>query len=457
MYAFGERGKPAHACCKLPRYFHRIESMKTDEVVSRRLNEECFCITLDQARLQRGLADDLADSQSIAASIAARPHLFAGTPVFLPEAQLGAMLGIVRAIESVSALPPYRDAVLAWAPAIARFDPGPAGAFMGYDFHLTDDGPKLIEVNTNAGGAFLNASLVKAQSGCCTEVDSALRRARDEAFESAVVQMFRDEWRAQGRLHAPRRIAIVDDQPGQQYLYPEFLLAQTVLQRHGLQVQIVDAGQLRYEAGQLLADGVPVDMVYNRLVDFALEHPEHAALRAAYAAGAAVVTPNPRVHALFADKRNLTLLSDQDLLSSWGVPDEALVVLRGIPRTVHVTADNTQELWQTRKQWFFKPAAGYGSKAVYRGDKLTRSVWADIVRGNYIAQRFAEPSARAVMIDGQRQTRKVDVRLYVYRGEMLLAAARLYQGQTTNFRTPGGGFASLITLAAPPGQLRASL
>ena len=29
---------------------------------------------------------------------------------------------------------------------------------------------------------------------------------------------------------------------------------------------------------------------------------------------------------------------------------------------------------------------------------------------------------------------------------MLLAAARLYQGQTTNFRTPGGGFAPLLAL-----------
>ncbi|MER9685145.1 hypothetical protein [Mesorhizobium sp. M0139] len=45
---------------------------------------------------------------------------------------------------------------------------------MGYDFHLDDDGPKLIEVNTNAGGAFLNALLAKAQKACCSEVDRAL-------------------------------------------------------------------------------------------------------------------------------------------------------------------------------------------------------------------------------------------------------------------------------------------
>jgi hypothetical protein len=38
----------------------------------------------------------------------------------------------------------------------------------------------------------------------------------------------------------------------------------------------------------------------------------------------------------------------------------------------------------------------------------------------------------------------MDVRLYTYQGEILLAAARLYQGQTTNFRTEGGGFSPVL-------------
>ena len=36
---------------------------------------------------------------------------------------------------------------------------------------------------------------------------------------------------------------------------------------------------------------------------------------------------------------------------------------------------------------------------------------------------------------------KFDLRDYVYDGLVQWTAARLYQGQTTNFRTPGGGFA----------------
>ena len=37
-----------------------------------------------------------------------------------------------------------------------------------------------------------------------------------------------------------------------------------------------------------------------------------------------------------------------------------------------------------------------------------------------------------------------DVRVYTYKGAPLLCAARVYQGQTTNFRTPGGGFAPVF-------------
>ena len=46
-----------------------------------------------------------------------------------------------------------------------------------------------------------------------------------------------------------------------------------------------------------------------------------------------------------------------------------------------------------------------------------------------------------VSSQSQPQTLKFDVRNYVYEGQVQWLSARLYQGQTTNFRTPGGGFA----------------
>jgi hypothetical protein len=163
-------------------------------------------------------------------------------------------------------------------------------------------------------------------------------------------------------------------------------------------------------------------------------------------AGAAVVTPNPRIHALFADKRNLALLSDQALLRSWGVPPLTLAELACVPRTVCVTAENAQQLWRDRKKLFFKPSAGYGSKGVYRGDRMTHKVWDAIRRGEYVAQDYTAPSERVVYVDGAPVVCKTDVRLYVYDGDVLLATARLYQGQATNFRAPGSGFAPVFVV-----------
>jgi hypothetical protein len=410
------------------------------------LNAGCFCITLDRAALFAALDEEVGEAAFSATHLASRPNLFSNVPAFVPAAALSKMLRVVSAIEATTKLPTYRAEILSRAPAIAAVDHGPRGAFMGYDFHLGADGPRLIEVNTNAGGAFLNALLMRAQRACCPEVADTVDGALAEGFEATALAMFQSEWRALCGEGPLRRVAIVDERPEEQYLYPEFLLAQRWLERAGIETVIVDAGELGFDGNRLLAHGTPVDLVYNRLTDFYFEKPEHAALRAAYGHGAVVVTPNPHLHALFADKRNLTLLSDPATLDAWGVSAEIRVALDSVPRTVLVTKDNAESLWRSRKDWFFKPTAGHGGKAVYRGDKLTRGVWSNILEGSYVAQAFAAPGSRTVQHEGVETRCKMDVRLYTYDGRLLLMAARLYQGQTTNFRTAGGGFAPIYVV-----------
>jgi hypothetical protein len=408
------------------------------------LNRDCFCVTVDRTALHGHLERETAGLDLGLNVGGARQNLFSSTPVFLSRSAVEEMHSIVNAIETASRLEGYRNAVMFWAPEIAQRDHGPTGAFMGYDFHLDESGPKLIEINTNAGGAFLNAALARAQKACCTELEESFRRVEPDGFEPKVVEMFRSEWVRQRGGGSPRRLAIVDNLPTEQYLYPEFVLAKQMLGRHGIEAVVADASELRYENGKLMLDGGEVDLVYNRLVDFALEHPDHAALKAAYRDGAVVVTPNPHNHALLADKRNLTLLSKPAAMAAFGLPPDLRASLAGIPQTTMVMPGNADRLWEERNGLFFKPTCGHGSKAVYRGDKVTKSVWQEIAKGGYVAQAFAPPSQRMIKLDGALTSRKMDVRLYTYDGRLLLVAARLYQGQTTNFRTPGGGFASVL-------------
>ena len=348
--------------------------------------------------------------------LAERPHLFSHATVAVPAADLARMAELIAAVERVAALPAWQiRAGKVGGSATA------AGVFMGYDFHLTPAGPQLIEINTNAGGGVLAA----LQADCSDVLD-------------AYVAMFRAE--CGGR--ELKALAIVDEQPQSQYLYPEFLAFQKLFERHGIAAVICDPTDLLLCHGSLWHEETRLDLVYNRVTDFALAAAPQIVLREAWLQGAAVVTPNPRHHALCADKKNLVALTDDALLEGWGVDAETRrVLLAGIPRTELVDAARADDFWARRRQLFFKPAAGFGSRAAYRGDKLTKRVFEEILAGDYVAQALALPSTVPVEVAGEMTELKVDLRNYVYRGAVQFVAARLYQGQTTNFRTPGGGFA----------------
>ena len=155
--------------------------------------------------------------------------------------------------------------------------------------------------------------------------------------------------------------------------------------------------------------------------------------------------------------RHLALFSDAARLQTLGVPQATQqILLEHVPRTEVVDVADAQRLWDARRSLFFKPVAGFGSRAAYRGDKLTKRVWQEILAGDYVAQAIVAPGERMVddVDDAATATKamKFDLRAYTYDGAMQWVAARLYQGQTTNFRTPGGGFAPVYSSADASGR-----
>lgn len=425
---------------------------------SQRMNSKCFCVSLDQAALRDALASELGSPELLALVEERCPYLFSARPVFISDSQTERMAEVVRAIESVVALPAYRSRVLDGAPAIARHDPGGAkGVFFGYDFHLRGGAIGLIEINTNAGGAMLNAVMARAHRACCLDREQLAAAAAGAAIlEGDIVEMFHTEWKLSGRDRPLQTIAIVDTEPQQQYLYPEFLLFQRLFERHGLRAIISDPSALKLRDGVMWHGEVAVDLVYNRLTDFMLESPASGALRAAYLEHAIVLTPHPQAHALFADKRNLALLSDAGHLLALGVPTEVQdILLANILHTELVDAADGERLWNERRRLFFKPTAGFGGRAAYRGDKITKRVWQDILAGEYVAQSIMVPGDRVIGTHENPELLKFDLRLYTYGGAVQWTAARMYQGQTTNFRTPGGGFAPVYSL--PDEEIRCEI
>ena len=371
--------------------------------------------------------------------------VYSHRPVFVASEHVRAMRELIGAVHAVSGLPGWQHSVLCAAPESARIQTSAKGVFDGFDFHITADGPRLIEINTNAGGAMINATASWRHPACCID-NPGIRAAPSRAeLEAQFIAMFQAEWQRHAGSRPWRSLAIVDDQPEQQFLYREFQAFAELFARQGIDAFVADAAELEHVDGQLRWRGKTIDLVYNRLTDFYLELPSHAALLRAWQTQSAVITPHPRAHALLASKRNLALLTDRAFLQSIGAAEADIAILQtGIPRTRCIEG-HEDDWWRERKQWFFKPEAGYGGRGAYRGDKITRRAFAEVMRGGYVAQQLALPGERMAGIHAAGPF-KVDLRLYAHDGQVQFMAARLYQGQTTNFRTPGGGFAPVLEL-----------
>ena len=353
-------------------------------------------------------------------------------PAELSYRHLRRMIQVVRLLHKVSENAAYRCYLNSVLPVSARFDPGHDAVMMGYDFHLTEAGPKLIEVNTNAGGIWY-ASLCAHPEG--TEFAGRLG--------SKLLNTFCDDY-ARYRSDPAARIktlVILDENPVVQPLYPEMQAFAALFKKAGIEALIADPDAVEAQDGGLYLDGKPVEMIYNRHCDFYLESPAVEKIRAAYLKGRVCLSPNPRAYGLLADKRRMMLWCQPAIMRAFGLSESELArVAATIPETRLLAALTPEDAWRTRKQWVFKPDTGYASRGVYVGDKLTKHKLAELVPDDTLIQRRILPS---LTLGENQQAFKTDYRLFVYRDRILGVAARIYQGQVTNLRTENGGFAKV--------------
>lgn len=357
-------------------------------------------------------------------------------PVVLPRADLRVMIRMVRALYRLSRQPLYQALVEPELPPVARFDPGYDSVMMGYDFHLTPAGPRLIEVNTNAGGGLLawwaqHPPASVADLGLPGRLQRGLRRS------------FAVELRNQGGQSRvfPRLSVILDEKPAAQFLYPEMQAFAQLFEAWGGRAAVVDPDQLQAGPDGVWLEGKRVELVYNRHCDFYLETPQLAGLRDAYLAGSVCLTPNPRGYGLLGDKRRMILWSDAAVLEQLGLPRrQQQLLLAGVPESRLLSDLDPQVIWRERDDWVFKPVDRFGSRGVFLGRKISKTRFQELPAETTLVQRLAPPSLTPV---AGGEAMKTDYRLYVYRNRILGVAARIYQGQVTNLRTPGGGFAPI--------------
>ena len=422
------------------------ESQREENMEERtaQLNTQCQCISVDETKLNtevHRLIHDLGLADQVAEKVGA---MLSKNGVFISATSTDQMKQLVKALFTVCAMPKFQETVLHYAPTIARHQQRTSGVFYGFDFHLGENGPQLIEINTNAGGAMICALEIGASKNCCVPaIENLAQRNVPYEIYDQFIDMFTKEWRSfkNDQNAILKTIAIVDESPAEQFLYPEFLLFKALFKSKGIHAIIAGPDELKIIDGKVSIEDTTIDLIYNRTTDFYFESPSCKTLREVYLQDLAAITPNPFQHAVFANKQNLCILSNDEQLMGLGIDAKTRsILLEHIPKTVEVSPQNEDALWENRKQYFFKPTQGFGSRAVYRGDKMTKSVWSEIKGNSYVAQQVIPPSRRTVVVDGVDVDLKVDIRDYAFEGISLLCATRTYQGQTTNLRTLGGGF-----------------
>jgi len=342
------------------------------------------------------------------------------SPHPIPRADLGVMLRFARTMQRLAVLPEYASALAPQLPAAARHNPGHASILMGYDFHLTPDGPRLIEINNNAGGLFVGGDWLPQPEW--HELPGSL--------PERLLAMFVPEW---------RRIAIVDESIERQFLYLEMVAYAELLRASGRQVWLCSPEALAPCADGLCIEGAPIDALYNRHCDFYFEQAAMAHVGAAWFAGRPAITPHPQSYGLLGDKRRMIDWWREGFLETLLSAEEVALVRSIVPECRLMAEVEREQAWRERERWVFKPGAGFGGKGVALG-RISRQRFEEFDPATTVMQRYVPPSEVA-LASGRY---KFDLRLFMHGERLIAIGGRVWQGQATNFRAAGSGWLPLV-------------
>lgn len=298
-----------------------------------------------------------------------------------------------------------------------------------FDFHVDNDQLILIEANTNASG-FLLAHIVNLSKNT-----SILPP------EQSILDLKRSFQQASGQTSPA--IVIIDENIADQKMRAEFYLYQKIFTLWGWDCEIYDIAKKEFVTKNRNQKSIlDFNFVYNRYCDFILQDKNYEYINNLYYSGKIKFSPNPKSYLLLADKARLVELSQPEILHNLNLPQKMIQILNAhIPTTLplHYWSD-PEKLWEERKNLFFKPQQSYGSKQAYKGKGMSRKKFNEIIDQEFIAQRFTPPGE---FKDPHGITWKYDLRFYCFAGKIHQFIARSYQGQLTNFNTPGGGFTAV--------------
>lgn len=364
--------------------------------------------------------------QDEALESAIAPYLLSPHQVHLPKNLKDSIASVIKSFQALRDSKSFQDWIAKkWGP---QFDPGNNSLFMSYDFHTTANGGlKLIEINTNA--SFL---------GLGYEMNQFQNIPWNADFKiSDLKECLLNEMKLVNSNKPLKKIVITDDKPSNQRLYLEFVLYRELFKSFGFDCEIADLS----ETEKLKS----ADLIYNRSTDFYFEEALTAELKKLYLARTHAITPNAHEYRLLADKENFIHWCTPEFWNEVSIEDKHREVIQSVlPQTRLVTEDNKAQIWSERKSLFFKPKRAFGSKSAFKGASISHKAFESLVQNESLAQDLVPAPELILDTPTGKQVFRYDIRCYAYRDQYQGTIGRIYQGQVTNLRTEGGGFAPVI-------------
>jgi hypothetical protein len=350
------------------------------------------------------------------------------------------------------------DAEAAWI----ELDPGPPDlAFSRLDALVTPEGPRFIEINSDAPAGFGYGDRM-ARLFRELPVFRAFEREVPVSYqgsEEALVRSVATQWRASGGTGRPR-IAIADWAEADTRADEEILREAFAVR--GFECVVADPRTMEVHGGRLHAGGAPVDLVYRRAVlsELVGREIEVQAFMGAYRHRLCPFVNSFRCR-LSEDKAFFAILTDE-AFAQLLTPEERELIGRVLPWTRRLEERRTRKggveidlvpyVLASRESLVLKPAHEYGGREVIVGSEASWPEWDAAVRGALggawvVQERITLPEEPFPVFDGgdlQLVPLKLNVGPFYVAGEPAGAVARASRSSVVNVSVGGASVPTFV-------------
>jgi hypothetical protein len=359
-------------------------------------------------------------------------------------------------VRSLCALLGTPEAEVPWV----AHDPGPPDVLLSrVDAFVGDRSLHFIEVNSDAPAGFGYGDQMAEVIGASSAFREFARTHR-LSYQPSAPPLVEEVLRLGRGLPPAPQVAIVDfaevkTRPDQELLARRF-------HARGAHCRLVDPRQVELSRGRMVADGIPIDIVYRRgLLSELLEREDEVrAFLRGYREGLAVFVNSLRCR-LAEDKAFLALLTDESfagLLSR----DEIEFVERHVPWTRKLEERHTSKAGRSidlvpfvianREALVLKPSHGYGGRSVFVGDETPEPAWRAAVgeglgAGWVVQERVAIPEEVFPVIEDGRlafDRLKLNANPFYIGGADAGAVARASRSSVINVSAGGGSVPTFV-------------